>query len=219
MQYFVHAANLLFLAMYLVRDILWLRVIAVLAGVTLYPYQVWITPHGLWDADPLAAAAPLLWNTLFNAINIVQLKRLIVERRPVRLSQTERDLYEAVFGRLSPREFLRLLAAAESHAADGGACLVEQDAALDRLMLIRDGEVTVRVGEREVASLGRGRFVGEMSFLTRDRTSASVWARGPTHYLTWPRHGLEKLFEKYPEMRATVQLVLGEDLARKLKAA
>jgi hypothetical protein len=219
MQYFVHAANLLFLGMYLVRDILWLRVIAVLAGVTLYPYQVWITPHGLWNTHPLSAAAPLLWNTLFNVINIVQLKRLIVERRPVRLSASERALYEAVFARLSPREFLRLLSAAESHAVEAGMCLVEQDAALDRLLLIRDGEVAVRVGEREVALLGSGRFVGEMSFLTRDRTSASVWARGPTEYLTWPRQALDKLFEKHPDMRATVQLVLGEDLARKLKAA
>ncbi len=208
-QSFVHVANVLFLVMYLVRDILWLRVVAVLAGLALYPYYLWGTGTPLWE--------PIAWNTVFNLINLVQLKRLVMERRPVRLNQRERDLYEAVFTRLSPREFLRLYGAARQDSAAAGACLVAQDSELDRLLLIRDGEVAVRVGEREVARLDPGRFVGEMSFLTRDRTSASVWAATATEYLSWTRAELERLFDRHPSIRTSVQVILGADLANKLK--
>ena len=51
-DYFIHAANLLFLVSYSVRDILWLRLFAVAGSLVCIPYYL-LQPTVLW--------APLAW--------------------------------------------------------------------------------------------------------------------------------------------------------------
>ena len=48
MDYVVHAANGLYLVSYLVRDILWLRILTVIGACTLMPFF-------LWRPEPLLA--------------------------------------------------------------------------------------------------------------------------------------------------------------------
>ena len=81
--YFIHTANVLYLLSYLVRDILWLRVLTVVAGVVLMPYY-------LAQSPPLLAA--VAWNVLFTGINAVQIARLLYERRPVVLTEDQAHL-------------------------------------------------------------------------------------------------------------------------------
>ena len=54
-DYFIHAANILLLVAYSVRDILWLRLFAVAAAVVTIPYYL-LLPTMLW--------APLGWTIL-----------------------------------------------------------------------------------------------------------------------------------------------------------
>src|SRR4051812_46676704 len=103
MQNLIHLANVLLLFSFLVRDILWLRALNLLAGVAFIVYFATGSPF---------VAAPVAWNTLFLSINIVQIWRLLLERRPVRLRAEELSLYQAAFRVLTPREFVRLLSIA-----------------------------------------------------------------------------------------------------------
>src|SRR5262245_13620102 len=75
MDVLIHVANVLFLLSYLVRDILVLRLLTVVAILALLPYYF---ANGLYP--------PIFWNSVFIAINLYQLYRLVLERRPVRLS-------------------------------------------------------------------------------------------------------------------------------------
>jgi hypothetical protein len=75
LDYFIHAANILLLAAYSVRDILWLRLFAVASSLAAIPYFL-LQPPPLW--------ATFGWSVLFTGINIIQAWRLLVERRPVK---------------------------------------------------------------------------------------------------------------------------------------
>ena len=204
----IHGANVLYLASYLVRDILALRVLTVVAGLTLLPFYI-MRPEPIWVA--------VAWNALFIAINLVQIHRLLLERRPVRLNQAELALYNRVFSTMSQRDFLKLLRSGRWQSAPPSSCLVEQGLPVTDLIVVASGSVAVKVQDREVTTLDAGRFVGEMSYITGEPTSASVWTREPTEYVAWAREALQSLFTTNADVRSGVQLAIGADLARKLR--
>ena len=55
-SYFLHAANILLLVAYSVRDILWLRLFAVAASLISLPYFI-LQPEPLWE--------PIIWSSVF----------------------------------------------------------------------------------------------------------------------------------------------------------
>jgi hypothetical protein len=206
MTYWIHIANVLFLLSYLVRDILWLRVLTVVASSTLLPFYV---ARSVYEA--------LAWNSLFIAINIVQIVRLLVERRPVRLSAEEQLLYQALFSGLTRRDFLRLAQVGSWREAAPDEVLVSQGERNVELIVVIDGAVDVHVGERRVTTLEGRRFVGEMSFLTGDGATASVRTSARTRYLAWPRDVLTAFLKRHPHIKTQLQLAIGTELARKLQ--
>jgi Popeye protein conserved region len=207
MQNLIHLANVLYLVSFLVSDILWLRLLNVLAGGILIA----------WLAAGAAPAAPIAWNSLFLAINVVQVWRLLLERRPVRLRAEELTLYQLAFRSLTLREFARLAAIGRWEDAGPGDHLVEQGVRLDRMLVLCSGTSDVVLRGECVAQLRPGQLVGEMGFLTDAETSAAVVAAEPTRYLALPTASLRALFKKHPELRAAMQMVIGHDLVAKLR--
>ncbi len=65
----IHFANVLYLVSYLVQDILWLRVLTVVAALSLIPYYA-----TNWLGEAIA------WNVVFLVINVVQIKLLMIRR-------------------------------------------------------------------------------------------------------------------------------------------
>ena len=203
---FVHVANVGFLCSYLVRDILWLRSLTIVAIFALGPYYY---HHDLW--------APIAWGGLFVAINVVQIYLLILERRPVRLSAEEQELYQLAFRTLTPREMLKLLKLATWRDAKADDELVAQDVELEEMMVIHRGTAAVKVDGREVATLQPGHFIGEMSFLIGGRTSASVVAEDGTRVAVWPKETLRAFLDKDHDLHIAFQGDIGQNLVRKLK--
>ena len=76
----IHAANLLYLFAFMVRDILWLRILTVIAAAFLIPYF-------FFRPEPLIT--PIYWNLVFTGLNLFWIARLLLERRPVKLSAEE----------------------------------------------------------------------------------------------------------------------------------
>jgi hypothetical protein len=210
MQALIHIANVFFLCSYLVKDIFWLRLLSVLGGLVLFVFFV-LQPTPMWPS--------LAWNVLFGSINVYQLYRLFLERRPVALAEREQRLYQLVFRTLTPREFVKLLALGRWEEARATERLVERGQTLDRFMVIVGGKTTVRVGDETVAELGEGQFVGEMSFLTGQVPTADVVATEETRYVAWKKTELTKFLDANPALRAAIQLVIGTDLVGKLRAA
>jgi hypothetical protein len=209
MAYLLHTANVVYLLSYLVKDILWLRLLTVVGGVLL---MVWayMQPEPLW--------ASLAWNAVFMTINVWRIVLLLLERRPVRLSERDMRLYRQVFRTLTPREFVQLLGLGRWEEAKPETRIVERAQALDRLMVIASGKTAVRIGER-VVELGEGQFVGEMSFITGEPPAADVVALDAIRYVSWPKAELRAFLAEHPALRAAWQAVLGADLVGKLRSA
>jgi CRP-like cAMP-binding protein len=207
MAYFLHAGNILYLAAYLVRDVLWLRAITVLGTLSLIVY---------YYLQPMPLYAPIAWCTLFTLVNVVQIALLVLERRPVFLGEEELHLYRTLFRSLKPREFSKLLSIAEWRKAQAGELLVAQDQPVADLLLIASGRGTVEMDGRHVAHVYSGQFVGEMGFLTEQNASARVVASEPTEYLAWPVATLRSLLALTPPLHVKFQGILGGDLVGKL---
>ncbi|MCG8450366.1 MAG: popeye domain-containing protein [Pirellulales bacterium] len=202
----LHLANILFLLAYLVRDILWLRVLTVIATLCLIPYHFCCSLH-----------QPIYWSTVFILINLVQIALLVSERRPVFMGEVETRLYRTLFQVLSPREFIKLLSLAEWKKTTPGQVLLRQHEPVSELMLISKGKGNVELDGRFIAEVGPNQFVGEMGFLTEENASASVTANVPMEYLSWPADILKEFFEESPQIHIKVQGVLGADLVEKLR--
>jgi hypothetical protein len=205
----VHVANVLYLCSYLVRDILWLRVLSVAAGLSLMPYYCRCGEHPLW--------APIGWNSLFAFVNLVQIALLVFERWPRSLQRSERQLYERVFPELSVGEFLKLLKLASWRDVAAGEQVVAQDSVVPEMMVLAQGRMAVKTGDRVIAELEPGQFIGEMSFLSGQRAAASVVATEPCRVLAWPQPELVKLLDKSAGLSFKLRGVLGRDVVEKLR--
>ena len=206
-----HLANALYLVSYAVKEILWLRLVTCLAG------AMAITAMTL--ATPSPARVAFAWQGVFFAINLARLIQLIHERRPVKLPPDAKRLATSVFPSLRPRELLRLLEVGEilEHAA--GVQVVQKGEALAHLALVIDGTARVLLADARNVELGHGAFIGELGYLTGKLPAADVTAASALRVVRWPCDELRTYLEANPDTRTAMQLVLGADLATKLRRA
>lgn len=205
----IHVANVLYLLSYMVRDILWLRVLSVMAGLCLMPYYCHCGDHPLW--------APISWNALFAAVNVFQIVLLIGERWPRTLTAAQRKIYETIFPELSPGEFVRLMKMGTQREVPAGTRLVEQGSVVQDMMVLVAGSLEVRSGDRVIARSQPGQFVGEMSFITGEKASADVVATEPATVVTCPQASLRALLDARPSLALKIRAALGRDVVGKLR--
>jgi hypothetical protein len=205
----IHAANVLYLFAFMVRDILWLRILAVIAGACLFPYFY-------FRPEPLMVS--IYWNIVFTTLNIYWICRLLLERRPVKLSTDEQKLCDLVFRVVTPREMIKLLKLATWENAKAGECFVERDKPLDRLMVIYSGKACAEVDGRYVTELQPGYFIGSISYVTEETAPANVVAIEPTRYVSWSKSKLKDFMNKNPDLHSALKSALAIDLARWLQA-
>ena len=203
-----HAASILTGIAYLVKDVLWLRLLIVLACIAGIVYNYAVPHPGAW---PL-----IYWNLLFMAINVVQIAIIMKERREVSFTEEEQELYETLFKNFAPFEFMKLLRIGNWLEANKDQVLAVEKKQLDDVMLIYNGHVKVEADGQTLAELKDGSFIGEMSFITGGEATATVKAIEPTRYLSWSKEELRKLFHRNPSMRFAMQTVLSTDLTKKL---
>lgn len=206
-----HCGNVLYLLAFVVRDILWLRVLIVVAQAALMPYYCFSSD----DGHPLLP--PIMWGSLTIGINIVQIILLLLQRNPIFLDEAELKLYRSKFRGMRVRDFMKLMQAARWHRGQQTEAILNQGDTVQHLWLLTDGEATVEVDGRRVTEIGAGEFVGEMALLTGEPASATVLARPGIQYVTWEAKDLRGLFTSRPDMEAKFRSILGADLVQKLR--
>jgi CRP-like cAMP-binding protein len=207
-DYLVHFSNVLLLVSYSVRDILWLRWFAVAAALTNMPYFL-LQPTVLWP--------PILWAVVFTGINLFQISRIYLDRRPVVLSADEQRLYDLGFQSLRPREFLSLTLVGEwKSAAAGGKILLEGEP-VSRVSIAIAGSAVVSRQGRVVGTLEPGHIVGTALALTGGPSPVDATFTEPARYISWPFASLREFADKRPDLRVTLQALVSRDLAGKLE--
>jgi Popeye protein conserved region len=208
LDYFIHAANILLLAAYSVRDILWLRVLAVASSLAAIPYFL-LQPTPLWAAFG--------WSVLFTGINIFQTWRLVVERRPVKLTAEEEEVRRLVFRDLPPKKTLQVIGVGTWRSASPGEQLLERGKPLESIALIVRGKVQVMQNRRLLGELGPGAIVGSALLLSGARSDVDAVSTEVTRTLRWDAATLVRYLDANPETRNLFQRHLARDLAGKLE--
>jgi CRP-like cAMP-binding protein len=209
-DYLVHFSNILLLVSYSVRDILWLRWFAVAAALTNIPYFL-VQDYVLWP--------PVLWATVFTAINLYQIARIYRERRPVVLSADQQALYDLAFHSLRPRDFLSFALVGEWFDAQPGERLLTAGEPPARISIPISGDVDVSKGETRVGRLTPGHLVGTGLVLTGSPSPVDARFVTSGRYIGWSTQTLRVFLDKRPDLREALQRVTSRDLAAKLERA
>jgi hypothetical protein len=207
-NYFIHAANVLLLVAYSVRDILWLRLFAVGASLISIPYFV-LQPTMLW--------APLSWSVVFAVINLLQSWRLYVERRPVKLTAEEEEIRRLVFRDLPPRKVLQVLSIGSWTTLEVGERLLERGKLPDAVSLIVRGKVEVTREGRVLGELIAGNVVGSALILSGVPSEVDAVTVEPGRAMRWELGALERYLTANPETRTVMLQHLARDLAGKVE--
>jgi hypothetical protein len=205
---FIHAANILLLLAYSVRDILWLRLFAVSSSLIAIPYFM-LQPTPQW--------APIGWSAVFAGINLFQSWRLFLERRPVRLTAEEEEVRRLAFPDLSSRKILQVLSIGFWNTVERGEPLIERGKPADSISLIVHGKVRVTKEGRVLGELGAGDIVGSALLLSGAVADVDAVAAEPVRSVRWEAETLERFLSANPETRIVVQRHLGRDLAGKVQ--
>ena len=209
-QLLVHAGFLLTAGAYLVRDILWLRALAIAANLSVAAAAYRSGPQLHWDI--------IAWTSAFVLINLGHSAWLLYERHLARLTDDERRLADSAFRALDSVIVRRLLRRGISRTFAQTDCVVRQGVPLDHLFAIVEGEAAVLVGGRIIARLKAGDFIGEIGFLSADLATATVMATTAVRCLAWPADDLRQRLERQPDLRTIVHAAIGRDLAAKTAA-
>ena len=204
---FIHAANILLLLAYSVRDILWLRVFAVASSLIAIPYFA-LQPSPQW--------APIGWSTLFAGINLFQSWRLFLERRPVKLTPEEEDVRRLAFQDLSPQKVLQVLSLASWNTIEPGERLIEDGKFPNAISLIVRGKVQITKDKRVLGELGAGEVVGSALLLSGAAAEVDAVTIEPVRSVCWEVGTLERYLSANPETRLIWQSHVAHDLAGKL---
>ena len=207
-NYFIHAANILLLVAYSVRDILWLRLFAVAASLIAMPFYL-LQPAPLW--------VPLAWSAVFASINLFQAWRLFLERRPVKLTPDEEEVRRLVFRDLPPRKVLQVLSIGFWTNAETGERLIERGKPVEALSLIVRGKVRVTRDERILSEMTAGDLVGSALLLSGHTPDLDAVVVEPVRAVRWEVGTLERYLNANPETRIVMQQHLARDLTGKLE--
>jgi len=175
-----------------------------------------LTCFHLLHANPLRI--PLRWSAIFVAVNSAMLVRLAMERWPSGLTEDDEVLRSAFFERLTPAQFVRLLALGERRTLEDGAVLTTERKPCDMLYFVERGHARLGVDGEQVSTLGRGGFVNDVAFQQGEGASAygTVVADGRISVIAWEQAALRKVFASDEKLSSNVAHVLTSCLVEQL---
>lgn len=203
-----HASYVLLIGSMLMTRMVWLRAIAVGAGILSIVYSAMI-------ADTVS----LFWESLFVLVNLVQLAILAYRNRSLHFSDDDWLFREQVAPTLDAALVRRLLATGEWHTAEPGHVFTRHGQMASHLIFIADGEVRITVDDVEVGLCYRGNLVGEISILSGTPATATAVALTPVRYLALERNALRRLIVREREIEQAIDMSFRKEFREKIASA
>jgi hypothetical protein len=196
-------ANLTFLGAYLVKDILWLRLLTIVGSLVVIPFY-------------LLQWTPIMWSGVFISVNAVRACGIVKERRPVAFTGDEQLLYDKTFSTLSPQQFKRLLAVGEWQDLERGHVLHSTGDPLDSLEAVVRGELEARRHGRVLGHARPGDLAGLASVLSGSPELYDATVTQPARVMRWRRADLQKSVGVDESLTSALRKIAGAALAEKL---
>ena len=189
---------------FIVKDILYLRLVSILASLFSVFYN-WVIPvEPMW--------IPIGWNFVFVLLNLYHIAVLMYEKRPVKMNDKNAELYETLFKDMTPVEYLKVSKIAEWKTFKPGEIIIQEGMPVKDLHLIYNGAIDVVVKDKKVADLKDGQFVGEMSFLTEKPATATCVVKYDSEILVWRQREFKELLKRNPSLYYSIQSLLSAQL-------
>ena len=201
-------ANSLYVISYMLTSMMWLRVLAIIAAASTFPY-FYFQLEPLWSA--------LFWQGCFLAVNLFNLLILLHSMRATNFDEDEDLAYEIKFSELKPYEVRPIFKVADRTSVAAGHVLLKDGDQNQSLFLILAGECKVIKNDAEIAVLGPGHFVGELSFLSGHAVSADVITAGDVKLMSWDKRKLGPLFKRHGLYESYFHSLCSIDVAGKLR--
>ena len=195
---------------FMVKDILWLRILSISASTCSIIYNYNVAGLPLW--------VPISWNVFFISLNLYHIFKIIYGNRVIYLNDKEKELYRILFSSLNLIEFSKLIKMGEWKQSNPGEILIKEKQIMTDLYLIYNGKVEILVADKKVNELKDGQFIGEMSFLSNEVASATVKTMYPTEYLKWNQAKLKELMSRNPSIIYSLQAAMGSQLTQALNS-
>ena len=206
----LNCAYTIWLAAFIAKDIVWLRILTVTGNILVVPYYLYFLETPLWNT--------IAWVGVYTVINLVMLFIIYLESRPIKLSDLEQKIYDLTFKSLGSRVFKKLIDLGSLEELQPEVNLVTRDSELDSLMLVVEGEAEVVLKHGEQLIIPTGGFIGEQSFVTGGKTSADVTTgKEAAMILRWNSQVLRKYLADKETLKDHLDLIFTSDLIYKLR--
>jgi len=206
----LNTANIIFLAAFMAKKIVWLRLLTITGNILVVPYYLYYIEPPLWNT--------VVWLCIYTAINLVMLFIIYLESRPISLSDLEQKIYDMTFKSLEPRVFKKLFDHGSLEELQPEVVLVTRDSELDSLMYVVEGEAEVVLKHGEHLIIPTGGFIGEQSYITGEKTSADVkTGKEAAKILRWNSEALRKHLAGKEILKDNLDLIFTADLIHKLR--
>jgi signal transduction histidine kinase len=205
----VNLSNLVFIVAFSVRGVLPLRLLSIASSIIILPYY-YLQPEPLWS--------PIFWSLTFVLINGARVVQLLLERRPVVLSEREQDLYRLAFTSLDKREFLRLASLARWFTCPAGGRILEKGQVAEEAIILISGDVEATLNDRAILKYRPGEMIGDANVYSGIASPVDIVARTPLSVAKWNLAQLRAFLERRPELRTRLLEIEGADLSGKLHA-
>ena len=204
----INISNVVFLVAFSVRDVLKLRILAIVGeGLTL-PYY-YLQDEKLWP--------PIFWGAAFMIVNAIRIVAIALERRPFVLSDKEEQLYRVAFSSIDKREFLRLASLARWVDCSPGEVILKKGQQISEAVVVIAGDLEAVLSGNSRLAIRAGQLVGDMSAYSGLASPADVVARGPGTLAKWDLRHVREFTASRPELRANLLRIVSMDLAAKLR--
>lgn len=204
----INLSYLLFLVGFALKNILWLRVVIIIAASVDIVGRAWLAPEPLYT--------DIMWCAFDIAVNGYQLAMILIERSALKFNDEEIRMHEMLFRNVPKIQYRRLLNIGTWQTLPTETTIVEQNSEINSLIVIYDGLARVEVNGEIISYSRSGSFVGEMSFLTGNQTTASVTTLMPTFVFSWEKSVLKELIDKDQDLQVAMNSVFSSDLLVKL---
>ena len=203
-----HIAYVFLIVSMMMRTMHWLRIFAICAGAISAIYYF-----------TLGDFVSMFWESLFSFVNIIQLTLLAIENRRGKFSEEEQLFFESVLRNVERAHARKLIKAGKWCEADTGEDLVVEGTWPKRLKFIVSGHANITLDGKDIAYVGPGDFLGEMSYLTGKAASATATAVTSVRYLSFERRLLESQLDKHADLRHALEAGFNRNLVEKLVKA
>jgi len=197
---------LLQLTSVLMRNIAWLRVLAIVAGAIKIIYRLFFV------FDPVS----VFWESTFLVANLAQLFIIWWENRPPNFTADEQYFIDTIAPGMPHADARALLASGAWSDLPAGTELTTEGQRVKALVFIAQGTVRIERGGAVVATCGSGDFLGEMTYASGKPATATAIAAEPLRVLSFERSALEQAEKARPVLRVILHAGFNRNLIDKL---